>query len=104
MRVVMGVIVLLTGASACSGLKGREAVAVFNPTATQAEHQAALAACAHASPNASPEPMVVSRYAATNLDNVRFRIDRASDADLQRLEACLGRQPGVIGVNIPEQG
>jgi hypothetical protein len=30
--------------------------------------------------------------------DVRFRIDRADDRDIARLEVCLQKQPGVIGV------
>jgi hypothetical protein len=87
----------------CNGsLSKRELVVHFTQTATPAEHQAVLTACAHAAPNTSPEPMTVSRFPSDQVGNVRFRIDHADDRDLSKLIACLNKQHGVVGVDIPD--
>ena len=36
------------------------------------------------------------------LQQLIFRIDHASDADVARLETCLGKFPGVVGVTLQD--
>ncbi len=82
-------------------LRQRELVVHFEPGATQEQHVAAREACTGI-PNTSPEPIDSSTTKAGRLNNVRFRIDDASQRDLSRLTECLSRQPGVRGIDIPE--
>lgn len=84
-------------AAGCKNAYRRDLTVIFAPTATPAQHAAALRACTGVAPHSSPEPIVHSSYASSRAYDVRFRIDHASDRDLAKLEACLGRQPGVVG-------
>jgi len=97
--------VLVVGVLALTGcnpaLSKREIVVQFTPTATAQQHRDVLTRCAHAAPHTSPEPMVKSTYASTRVNDVRFRVDKANDHDLAQLYACLGKQPGVLGVTDP---
>lgn len=104
---VVAVAVLASGlglsAVGCSGqsaLTFREVVVKFAPSATPEQHRAARAAC-DGLPHTSPEPIPSNAGKAARLNDVRFRVDQASDAELNALYQCLIRQPGVIGVDIP---
>jgi hypothetical protein len=92
-------LVVLTGCNA--SLNKREIVVHFASEATAQQHAAAREACAHASPHASPEPIVHNSYATTKIADIRFRVDKASDYDLNQLYQCLAKQPGVVGVSDP---
>lgn len=87
----------VAAASGCTS--NRELVVLFRSTATAADRANALHACATSARRVTPEPMPTSstRPAASRSSDVRFRIDRASDRDIARLESCLSRQPGVLG-------
>ncbi len=98
----------LTGAvllSACgqagAALRRQEVVVVFDRSATQAQHVAARDACSGL-PNVTPEPIGSSKALAGRLNNVRFRVDNADAAQVNRLYMCLQKQPGVVGVNVPD--
>ena len=88
------VVVLAAGCS-----EKRELVVQFSPTATPAQHRAALEHCTGVAPHTSPEPIVASHYVASRQNDVRFRIDQANDRDIAQLETCLTKQPGVIGAS-----
>jgi hypothetical protein len=86
----------------CASLSQREVVVVFGQDSTPAQHRAARDACSGFE-NASPEPLPTSsRYASERLSDVRFRVDKASDGQINDLYTCLRKQPGVVGVNIPD--
>jgi hypothetical protein len=88
----------MLASAGCNGsISKRELVVHMAPTATPEQHAAALDACAHASPKASPEPIVHNSYAVSRVADVRFRIDHADDGDIAELERCLAQQPGVLG-------
>jgi hypothetical protein len=91
--------VVLCGCNA--NLSKREIVVQFSPSATSAQHVAARSACATAAPHSSPEPIVHTNFASTHIDDIRFRVDKADDHDLNQLYNCLRLQPGVIGVSDP---
>ena len=98
----------LTGALAGCGRLGqnitkREVVVHFGPDATSAQHLAARAACTGL-PHASPEPLPGGTRLSQRLNDVRFRVDNASDRELLNLYTCLQKQPGVVGVDIPSIG
>ncbi len=107
--VVAGLVATLVGgALAGCGQLGqnitkREVVVHFRPDATPAQHLAARAACAEL-PHATPEPLPKGTLPSEQLNNVRFRVDNASDRDLLALYSCLQKQPGVVGVDIPSIG
>jgi hypothetical protein len=79
-----------------------ELVVYFKPNAPTSDHAAALKACAHAAPNATPEPIVKSTLVSDSVGDVRFRIDHANDKDIALLSECLNQQPGVLGIDTPD--
>jgi hypothetical protein len=85
-----------------SSLTKQELVVYFNDGAPQAQHVAALHACAHAAPEVSPEPITTSRLPANQVGDVRFRVDHANAKDIALLTECLDKQPGVKGFDIPD--
>lgn len=85
-----------------SALTKREVVVYFKPSAPTSDQAAALKACAHASPEAIPEPIIKSNLVSDSVGDVRFRVDHADDKQLAILTECLNRQPGVEGWDIPD--
>jgi hypothetical protein len=84
-------------------LTRRELVVHFDLSATAADHNRARTACATAAPNASPEPApAASSKGIDRANDVRFRVDHASDRDLNQLLQCLRRQHGVAGFDLPD--
>jgi hypothetical protein len=89
----------LTGCHATSGLTTQEIVVVFKTDATQVDHTAVWKACQNL-PGVVEEPLVsTSKYKSTLLNNVRFRVDKASNYQLQQLYTCLTKQSSVSGYN-----
>lgn len=100
---VMAVVATLTvtGCNASAFTK-RELVVYFNPNAPLADHAHVLTACGNATSGATPEPTTTSTKPSQVASDIRFRIDHANDKQLSILESCLQRQPGVVGVDIPD--
>ena len=95
---------LTTGCSGklTAGLGVQELVVYFNTTATQGQRVAVLHNCT-GYPNASPEPLPpANANAADELYEVRFRVDKASDYQLNQVTECVDRQPGVVGTDIED--
>jgi hypothetical protein len=93
---------LALGGCNTSALTKVELVVYFQQGAPMSDHVAALHACAHASPEAIPEPITKSNLASDAVGDVRFRIDHADDKQIALLTECLNKQPGVAGVDIPD--
>lgn len=85
----------LAGCKYSDALDKREAVVIFKPGATQAQHRLVLASCSDV-PDAVAEPMGNGTLVAELANNVRFRIDRISDANLAKLALCFGRFPQFV--------
>jgi hypothetical protein len=81
---------LLGGCKYSEGLSKREWVVIFKPGATQVQHQQLLQACSNI-PNVVPEPMGHGKLVSELASNVRFRVDKASDANLAALATCFGQ-------------
>jgi hypothetical protein len=96
-----GLVFGLAGCNA-SALTKVEMVVYFKPNAPISDHEAALKACGHVSPQAVPEPIIKSTLVSDGVGDVRFRIDHANDKELAELTECLNRQPGVLGVDTPD--
>jgi len=93
------------GAVPCNNpnLTRRELVVHFGPSADAGAHASARTACATAAPHASPEPIPsVAPTGVAPPNYVRFRVDHASDRDLNKLLQCLRHQPGVVGFDLPD--
>jgi cell division septation protein DedD len=100
-----GLLALVLGGCNNANLTRRELVVHFDTSASAADHTAARTACASAAPHASPEPAPSpSTRGAQPANDVRFRVDHASDRDLNALLQCLRRQRGVAGFDLPEAG
>jgi hypothetical protein len=97
-----GVTALLLALTACrqtAGLSKQEIVVVFTTGATAADHARVWALCQHIT-NVDPEPLdTTSKYKATLLYNVRFRVDHATNLQIQQLFNCLKQDPTVLGTN-----
>ena len=78
-------------------LAQREMVVKFAPGATAEQHRQVRAACDGVG-GATAAPLPTSTLRSVRLNDVRFRVDGASDAQLARLQACLTRFPFVQGV------
>ena len=91
--------------SGCSGFNKafgqREAVVHFQPGTPAAVQMKVRAACSHM-PRAVPEPLPTDKKASDKMNDVRYRIDKASDGQIVALEHCLGKYRSVAGVDIPQ--
>jgi hypothetical protein len=78
---------LLGGCKYSAALGKREWVVIFKPGATQDQHKLVLATCGNI-PHVVPEAMGDGKLVSELDSNVRFRIDKATDADLAKLSVC----------------
>lgn len=93
----IGLLCLLAACRQTANLSRQEVVVVFNLNATPADHARVWALCQHVD-GADPEPLVtISKYPATLRSNVRFRVDHATNFQLQQLFDCLKQDPSVTG-------
>ena len=94
---VISLLGALTGCRQTASLSRQEIVVQFTTGATAADHARVWALCEHIT-NVDPEPLVTkSKYPATLLYNVRFRVDHATNLQLQQLFNCLKQDPTVSG-------
>jgi len=100
---VIAAALLLPTAAGCAkfdaALGEQEAVVAFKDGTPNATRLKVRAACSHV-PQAFPEPLPTDHMASDLLNDVRYRVDHASDADLARLQVCLQKFPSVEGVDI----
>ena len=75
----------------------QEAVVQFQPQTPNSVRLKVRAACSHV-PQAVPEPLPTDHLAADTMNDVRYRVDHASDGDLAKLQQCLQRFPSVVGI------
>lgn len=95
--VVLAMSLPLAGCKQTASLTMQEVVVQFKDGATQADHARVHAEC-QSFPGVSPEPLVTqSKYKATLRNNVRYRVDHATNFQLQQLYNCLGKDPSVLG-------
>jgi hypothetical protein len=96
---------LLAASTSCKysqALEKREAVVLFQPGATQAQHRLVRSACSGI-PGVVVEPMGHGKQVAELASNVRFRIDKADDAQLAQLSLCLRKYPDIVlSFDIPD--
>lgn len=92
-------------ASGCAGFNKafgqREAVVHFQTGTPESVRAQVRSACSHV-PRAIPEPLPTDNKASDELNDVRYRIDKASDGQVTALEQCLGKFRSVAGVDIPQ--
>lgn len=80
----------MSGCKYSKALGEQEWVVIFKPGATQAEHRLVLNACGSL-PHVAGEPMGTGTLESELDSNVRFRVDKADDADLAALSTCIGQ-------------
>jgi len=92
--------VALAGCSQFNQALGqRQAVVAFKPDTPVSQRLAVRSACAKV-PEAKAPPVPSDLNSPYALQQLTFRIDHASNADVARLEKCLARFPSVVGVTL----
>jgi hypothetical protein len=105
--VTYGLFAMLVGtlATGCAGFDKafgqREAIVTFQQGTPKSVRLEVRAACSHV-PRAVPEPLPTDHKLSDYDNDVRYRIDKASDAELAQLENCLSKFPAVRGVETPQ--
>ena len=93
---------MLAGCSQFDAALGqRQAVVAFKPGTPVSERLAVRSACAKV-PEVKAPPVPSDLNSPYALQQLTFRIDHASDADVARLETCLEKFPGVAGVTLQD--
>lgn len=90
-------------ASFDAALGQQEAVVHFRPQTPNTVRLQVRAACSHI-PQAKPEPLPTDHIASDVVNDVRYQVSHASDADLARLQQCLQKFPSVAGIDISTPG
>lgn len=93
----LGVWSTLTGAF--DPLAQREIVVMFKDGTPRAERAHVRADCA-APPAVVAEPMGPGDRKHARLNDVRYRVDDASDGQIASASGCLNKHPSVVGVDL----
>jgi hypothetical protein len=93
--------VLALAAGGCAkfdaALGQQEAVIQFKPNTPDAARLKVRAACSHIT-GVKPEPLPTDHAASDRLNNVRYQVGSASDAQQARLQQCVSRFRSVVGI------
>jgi hypothetical protein len=93
---------LLAGCSQFDAALGqRQAIVSFRPNTTLSQRLTVRSTCAKV-PAVKAQPLPSDLNSPYALQQVTFRIDHASNADIARLEKCLARFPAVVGVTLQD--
>jgi hypothetical protein len=102
---VVAAIVAAVALAGCSqfnqALGQREAVVAFKPDTPVSQRLAVRSACAKV-PEVKAPPVPSDLNSPYALQQLTFRIDHATNADVARLEKCLARFPSVVGVTLQD--
>ena len=94
--------VALAGCSQFDAALGqRQAVVAFRPDTPVSQRLAVRSACAKV-PEVKAPPVPSDLNSPYALQQLTFRIDHATNADVARLEKCLARFPSVVGVTLQD--
>ena len=100
--VVATAAVALAGCSQFDAALGqRQAVVTFRPNTPVSQRLAVRSACGKV-PEVKAQPVPSDLKSPYALQQLTFRIDHATDADVARLEKCLDRFPSVVGVTLQD--
>jgi len=107
-RRLAGAALILASTAALAGcsqfdkaLGQREAVVTFRPGTPVSQRLAVRSTCVKVHAVTAP-PLPSDLSSPYALQQLTFRIDHASDADVARLETCLEKFPGVAGVTLQD--
>jgi hypothetical protein len=102
---VVAVAVATVALAGCSqfnqALGQRQAVVAFKPDTPVSQRLAVRSACAKV-PEVTAPPVPSDLNSPYALQQLTFRIDHATNADVARLEKCLARFPSVVGVTLQD--
>src|SRR5438034_11349543 len=94
--------VALAGCSQFNAALGqRQAVVTFRPETPVSQRLAVRSACGRV-PEVRAQPVPSDLNSPYALQQLTFRIDHATDADVARLEKCLAKFPSVVGVTLQD--
>jgi len=94
--------VALAGCSQFDAALGqRQAVVTFRPNTPVSQRLAVRSACGKL-PEVTAPPVPSNLNSPYALQQLTFRVDHASDADVARLEKCLAKFPSVVGVTLQD--
>jgi len=97
--------VTLAALAGCSqfdeALGQRQAIVSFRPGTSLSQRLTVRSTCAKV-PAVTAARLPSDLNAPYALQQVTFRIDHASNADIARLEKCLARYPAVVGVTLQD--
>ncbi len=100
--VVAAAAVALAGCSQFDAALGqRQAVVSFRPGTPLSQRLTVRSTCAKV-PAVTAQPLPSDLNSPYALQQLTFRIDHASNADIARLETCLDRFPAVVGVTLQD--
>ena len=92
----------LTGCSQFDAALGqRQAVVSFRPGTTLSQRLTVRSACAKV-PAVKAQPLPSDLNSPYALQQLTFRVDHASNADIARLEECLAKVPAVAGITLQD--
>ena len=93
---------LLAGCSQFDRALGqRQAIVSFRPGTSLSQRLTVRSACAKV-PAVKAQPLPSDLNSPYALQQLTFRIDHASNADIARLEQCLAKFPAVAGVALQD--
>jgi len=99
---VLVAVLALAGCSQFDAALGqRQAVVTFRAGTPVSQRLTVRSACAKV-PSVTAAPLPSDPSSPDALQQLIFRIDHASDADVARLETCLAKFPAVAGVTLQD--
>jgi uncharacterized protein (DUF58 family) len=97
--------VALAALAGCSQLDAalgqRQAIVSFRPGTPLSQRLTIRSTCAKV-PAVKAQPLPADLNSPYALQQVTYRVDHATDADIARLETCLDKFPAVVGVTLQD--
>lgn len=81
----------------------QEAVIQFKPGTADTARLQVRAACSRIA-QVKPEPLPTDHIVSDQLNDVRYQVGGASDAQLARLQQCVQKFPSVLGIDFTTPG
>ena len=98
-------VVAVAALAGCSqfdaALGQRQAVVSFRPGTSLSQRLTVRSACAKV-PAVEAQPLPSDLNSPYALQQLTFRVDHASNADIARLEECLAKFPAVAGITLQD--
>ena len=98
----LAVAAALAGCSQFDAALGqRQAIVTFRPNTPVSQRLAVRSACGKV-PDVRAQPVPSNLNSPYALQQLTFRVDHATNADIARLEKCLARFPSVVGITLQD--